>query len=204
MLDFSKALQHQLETDNPVKIDEIQDKNIEIQLFNTNLDRKISVLCTSGLSNYSMPINEKEGNAERIELCFALPHYWDLSFQQENASWVVAKLKFLSRFVLDKNTHFWDGHTIPNSNPNKAFSASMKQENLLFCKSLLYPEVFSEVQVDEKTVHLLFLIPLFKQELDYKQSRGTTALKKKMNAANLGEILDDFRTPVLKKFLGLF
>jgi len=204
MLDFATALQQQLHTDNFELIDQISDKNIDLVLLKTAFDRNFSILTTSGLSNYAMPFNDAENNEPFVELCFAIPSYWDTSFQNQNANWVIEKLKFLCEFVLDRNTYFWNGHTIPNAKPNKPFSETMKQEYLLFSKSILYPDQLSQVLVDEKIVHPLFLIPLFQKEFEHKLSRGTTAIKKKLVNINAGEILDDYRTPAVTKRFGLF
>jgi hypothetical protein len=202
MLDFSAALQHQLQVEQPTKIDQIPDKQIDILLFKTSFERQFSILCTSGLSNYAMTNNTRENNHQHIELCFALPSYWDLTFQSESASWVVEKLMFLSNYVINKNTYFWDGHSIPNKNPNAPFSNTMQQSFLFFSHTLLHPDKLTAVHVNDKIIHLLFLIPIFQNELDRKISRGPDSLKKKMLTAHVGEILDDFRTPVIKKLFG--
>jgi hypothetical protein len=105
---FSDELIHQLSIETFTKIDEIPNKNIEIGLVSTKFDRDFTLLTTSGLSQYTLPIREEENSEPHIELCFALPSYWDLTFQNENCAWVLEKLKFLVNFVLDKKTHFWD------------------------------------------------------------------------------------------------
>lgn len=204
MSDFTHAIQEFLHAYPITKIDEVSYKEIDIVLFDAHFDRQFSILCTSGLSKYDLPINEREDNLANIELCFALPSYWDKSFKSDNAAWVVEKLKFLCQFVLEKNTYFWDGHTMPNANPNKPFSQTMQQEYLLFSKSLLYPSELNIVQLGDKSVQLLFLIPLFQKEFDRKQARGTVEIKKKLIGSGVGEILDDFRSPIVKKRFGIF
>lgn len=204
MPDYISELQRQINAKQTIKIDEIIDCKIELFLLDANLDRNFFILTTSGLAAYELPISDKENNAKHIELCFALPSYWDTTFKSENALWVVEKLKFLCNFLIDKKTHFWDGHTIPNSNPNKPFSETMKQEYLLFSHTFLFPDKLSQIQVEDKNIHLLFLIPIFQKELEHKLSRGTMALKKKMLNSNASEILDDFRLVWIKKRFGLF
>ncbi len=186
------------------KIDEIPNKAIEIHLLDFHVDRDFSVLTTVGLSDFSLPVRAEENNEPYIELCFALPSYWDKSFSNENSAWVIGKLKQLTNFLLDKNTHFWDGHTIANSNPNKSFSSTMKQDFLLFSKALSYPAEFGEIIIDDKKIIPLFVVPIFKKELDFKMSRGTNALKKKLLENNASDILDDYRLPVIKKRFGIF
>jgi hypothetical protein len=205
MSDFYLALQEFLRAKQPLKIDEVPQKSIDIVLFDTHFDRQFSILCTLGLSNYDLPVNERENNIPNIELCFALPSYWDKSFQSDNSKWVIEKLKFLCQFVFERNTYFWDGHTMPNAKPNKPFSQTMRQEYLLFSKSLLYPSELNIFRLGDKSVQLLFIIPLFQKEFELKQARGTIEIKRKLVGSGVGEILDDFRNPVVKKrFFGIF
>ena len=204
MPEFFQALQSKLKVQKHEIIDQIEGHAIDIVLFPTDFSRKFSILSTSGLSNFTMPLRAEEENQPHIELCFALPSYWDLKFDSKNSRWVLDKLKFLCEFVLNKQTHYWDGHTMPNANPNRPFSKTMMQNYLLFSKSILYEDELTSVQMGDKTVYLLFLIPLFQKELEHKHARGTNAIKKKLVNANIGEILDDFRAVVIKKRFGIF
>jgi hypothetical protein len=204
MTSFKAALAQRFSEENITKMYEVSQYNIDILLVKTHFDRDFTLLTTSGLSAYEMPFREEENNAPHIELCFALPSYWDLTFTNENSSWVIEKLKFLIHFVLTKKTHFWDGHTMPNANPNGPFSNTMKQNHLLFAKAMLYENELSAINLDGKIVHLLFLIPLFEKELEHKFARGPLAIKRKLVDSNHGEILDDFRSSTVKKRFGLF
>ncbi len=204
MNSFQAALVKQFSEQNISKINEIPQHKIDILLVKTDFDRNFTLLTTCGLSAYDMPLREEENNAPHIELCFALPSYWDLTFTNENSSWVIEKLKFLVDFVLTKKTHFWDGHTMPNANPNGPFSNTMKQNHLFFSKAIIFENEFNTFEVGGKTVHLLFLIPLFQKELEHKFSRGIMAIKRKLVAGNHSEILDDFRTAAVKKRFGIF
>jgi hypothetical protein len=204
MTDALEALNKRFGAENLTVIDEIRNYNIAIVLVNPKLNRDFSVLMTCGLLNYAMPYNDKEDNEPFIELCFALPSYWDFDFKTDNTRWVIDKLKFLVDFCLSKQTHFWNGHSMPNANPNRPFSATMKQDNLFIAKPMLFEQELSIIKTDEKTVHLLFLIPIFQKELEHKFSRGIVALKKKLVSKNFGEIVDDFRESAVKPWLGIF
>lgn len=204
MTDALVALKKRFGSDNISLIDEITEHQVAIVLVNPRLQRDFTILMTCGLSNYAMPLNENEENEPLIELCIALPSYWDLEFKNENAKWVVEKLIFLVNFCIKKQTHFWNGHTMPNSNPNKSFSDSMKQNFLFISKPISYEKELSVIKWEDKTVHLLFLIPIFQKELEHKFSRGIVALKKKLVSKNFGEIIDDYRDSAVKPWLGLF
>lgn len=204
MPDYSEVLKSRIQAQSITKIDQIADKKIDILLLDAHLDRAFSILTTEGLSNYTMPFRDTENNAPHVELCFALPSYWDLDFASENSVWVLEKIKFLAEFVINRETHFWDGHTIANANPNKPFSTTMKQDFLLFSKPLLYQEELGEITLAEKSITPLFLIPIFNKEFEHKLSRGVLSLKKKLVNHNVSEILDDYRTSSIQKRFGIF
>ena len=79
----------------------------------------------------------------------------------------------------------------------------MKQNHLFFSKAILYENELNTFEVEGKTVHLIFLIPLFQKELEHKFSRGIMAIKRKLAASNHCEILDDFREVVINKRFGI-
>jgi hypothetical protein len=54
------------------------------------------------------------------------------------------------------------------------------------------------VQLEDKTIHFWALIPLFGDEMDYKQGKGTVKLKKKFLIKGVTEKLDEFRQSSLK------
>ena len=52
---------------------------------------------------------------------------------------------------------------------------------------------------DGKTINFLAIIPIFKDEMDYKQHKSTFKFVQKMDNAGTTEKLDDFRSSVLKR-----
>ena len=53
-------------------------------------------------------------------------------------------------------------------------------------------------KIGDKTIYFLALIPIFADEMDYKQGKGTAKLFAKFAQQNITEKLDDFRSTVLK------
>jgi len=204
MTTFLQALSTKFGEETLTVIDKVPNSEVVIVLIRGNFNRKFSLLSTCGLSTSKMPFRQEENNAPFVELCFALPDYWDFNFESPNSKWPIEKLKFLVSYALQKNVHFWDGHTMPNAKPNKPFSVSMKQNHLFLSKPLIYENEFSIVMLEQTEVHWLFLIPIFEKELEYKFTRGVNALKKKLVGAGHGEILDEFRPSAIKRMFGLF
>jgi len=55
------------------------------------------------------------------------------------------------------------------------------------------------VQVGEKEIHFLGVIPLFEDEFNLKQSKGTFKFRQKLVNNSVSEKLDDFRTSFMKR-----
>ena len=168
-------------------------------------DRKVTLLCTTGLSNFTMPVNEVNKGYEHIELYMALPSYWDINdLTNPNFNWVNEWLMKLSNHIIEKNTFFAHGHTLATGNPPESLSTTMKQNYFLVHQPIAFEEQMKSVTINNKTVHFLAVTPIFSDEFDYKVSRGTIGLLKKMKSKGCNEILDDYRTSTVRKKYILF
>jgi hypothetical protein len=167
--------------------------------------RKLTVLTTVGLSEYRMPVSDAYKGFEHNELCFCLPSYWDLGdLNNPRCNWVFDQLRRLTQFVREKETFFGHGHTVAGSNPPQALSETMRQSYLMMAHPELLKEVLAPISQDERTVHFLCIIPLFRDEFEYKQARSTFKFLKKFHAKNFSEVLDDYRESAVKRKYYLF
>lgn len=167
--------------------------------------RKVTVLCTNGLSKYIMPVTDAYRGYECNELCFCLPSYWDSDdLSNSRCIWVVDQLRRLTRFVREKETFFGHGHTVAGSNPPQALSDTMRQSYLMMAHPELLKDTLAPIALDGNTVHFLCLIPLFTDEFEYKQGRSTFKFLKKFRAKNFSEVLDDYRESAVKRKYYLF
>lgn len=165
----------------------------------------VTVLMTNGLSDYTMPVTDKWKGREHNELFFCLPTYWDMEdTENPNFSWVYEWIFRLETFVREKQTWFGPGHTIPCGNPPAQLSPTMKQEYLIFLDPLFLEEALEPMQIGEKTVRFLSIVPIFGDELDYKMGKGTHKIIKKFIAKKIDERLDDYRPSVLKSRMRFF
>ncbi len=163
-------------------------------------------LMTNGLSDYQMPVPEKYADEAFKELYFCLPSYWDLpidakGFQENNDpnfTWVYPWITRLSKFLLNNNTWFGHGHTMPCGSEIKPLSANMKQNYFILTRPILLEQELEEIQLKGKKVGFLAIIPLFPDEMDYKQGKGTQKFLRKLVGRNINENLDDYRHTCLK------
>lgn len=160
---------------------------------------EISILMTSDLSTYRMPVMEKHLGREHNELYFCIPSYWDLSdHSNPRMNWVFETLYRLRIHVKEKNTWFGIGHTIPHANPICDISPSMKQKYYFLNEPWLLKEDLEPLKNDQYLVHFLAVLPIFEDEFDYKIGKGTYKFQKKLKSREVTELLDDFRFTILK------
>lgn len=173
----------------------------EISLLALDLESRspITVICTNGLSDYKMPVSEKSAGREYNELCFCLPSYWEWEdLENPNMNWIFPWLQKLSKYVIEKQTWFGHGHTIPNGKDLLPLSPNMRQNHLILSNPILLENELQPVQIDNKEVHFLTIIPIFSDEMDFKQAKGTFKFFQRFTNKGTNEILDDFRTTVMR------
>ena len=88
--------------------------------------------------------------------------------------WPVALMKYLARFPHEYKTWLGWGHTLPNSAENVPYDKSTKQ-----CGAMLgaLQEQVSMFRTEDGTqINMYTVMPLYKEEMDYKMEAGTEAL----------------------------
>jgi len=169
------------------------------------LNVPVTVISTAKLHEYTMPVSEKWVGREYSEICFCLPAHWDLDdLQNPNFNWVYEWLYQLERFVLDRNTWFGPGHSIPCGNPPSAISPLMKQDHFLFAEPMFLGEELTPLNVDGKTVYFLTILPIFVDELDYKNVKGTYKFIKRFLAKKNDERIDEYRKSIMASRFRMF
>lgn len=177
-------------------------KFILISLPNKNGNK---ILLTNNLSDFKMNVHEKHQGEEYNELYFYLPSYWDLEdIENPKMNWVFAWLEKLKNHVINKNTWFGNGHTIPCGKELKPLSETMLQNHFILAYPIELNEEISPLIIEDKTIRFLAVIPIFEDEMDYKQGKGTAKLFKKFEQAKVTEKLDDYRKTVLKNRWNFF
>lgn len=169
------------------------------------LNVPITVIMTSSLSNYEMPVSEKWKGREFNELFVCLPSYWDLNdLQNINSNWVYEWLFKLERFVLEKQSWFGPGHTIPCGNPPVTISHLLKQEYFIFLDPIFLESEMKPMTVAGKNIHFLAIVPIFGDELDYKMGKGTQKFIRKFIQRKNDERIEEYRKSILSSRMIFF
>lgn len=192
-MSFKQQLQERFPDSSVQTVSESEKFNL-LQFTFPYFKKKYTIICTEGLSDYAMPVTHKYEGSEHIELCFCCESDWDLT--DPNYSWVFDKLDWLGAFLLERKTWFGVGHTIPNGKPPVALSKVFTQTHFFFDEATVFTKEFAPISTKEKDIHFLFVIPISKIELDFKQKKTTFGFKKRMKKRGLSEILEDFRVDI--------
>jgi hypothetical protein len=163
-------------------------------------ERPYHTLITGGMSDLPMTVPEEAPSARYAELLIKLPASWPLSQEEckdERNYWPVRWLKMLGRLPHEYNTWLSWGHTVPNGDPPRPFAFGIGFCCLMLIAPLAVPDGFHELKVnDEKTVHFYGLIPLYREEMDYKLNHGADALLKRLGTQGVSDVIDVRRVNV--------
>ena len=183
------------------RVHELPVKEGEIPLIMLDLELKtpVSVLMTNGLRDYTMPVPDKADDSPHAEIFFCLPSYWEWEdMDNPRTNWIFHWIQRLAKYVQEKETWFGYGHTMPCGKDMESLSETMKQNHFFLMRPMLLEQQLVPLQVGDKEVHFIAIVPIFPDEMDYKQGKGTLKLLKKFINKGVNENLDDFRSSVLK------
>lgn len=156
------------------------DIHVDICVIPPAKKRDYYLLITMGMGAHKMNVPEKlsEYRLERAELMIALPPDWKVEGTDECWYWPIRLLKSMARLPIAANTWLGWGHTIDNQEPYA--------DNTSLCGAvLLYPEagktggnVLTLPNGDD--VNFYQVIPLYREEMEFKTENNTEALLEKM------------------------
>ena len=159
------------------------DIHVDICIVPPDGERNYYTLITMGMGAHRMNVPEElaEYKLERAELAIALPKNWKLTsedFKNERWYWPVRLLKTLARLPISSNTWLGFGHTMDNE-------ADFAKNTKLCAAMLIGPqgtEEGSEVCIlpNGEEVNFYQVIPLYRDELEYKLAHDADALLDKM------------------------
>ena len=160
------------------------DIHVDICVVPPSQERDYYTLVTMGMGAHRMNVPEElaEYKLERAELAIALPGNWKLKHEDlknERWYWPIRLLKTLARLPIASDTWLGFGHTMDNE---EDFAKDTK-----LCAAILTgpqdTEDGSEVCIlpGGEEVNFYQVIPLYRDELEYKMAHDADALLDKMN-----------------------
>ena len=160
------------------------DIHVDICVVPPSKERNYYTLVTMGMGAHRMNVPEElaEYKLERAELAIALPGNWKLKHEDlknERWYWPIRLLKTLARLPIASDTWLGFGHTMDNEDD---FAKGTK-----LCAAMLTgpqdTEDGSEVCIlpSGEEVNFYQVIPLYREELEYKMEHDADALLDKMD-----------------------
>ena len=160
------------------------DIHVDICVVPPSEERDYYTLITMGMGAHRMNVPKElaEYKLERAELAIALPEDWKIThedLQDEQWYWPIRLLKGLARLPIECNTWVGFGHTMDNQ---EDFAT-----NTRLCAAILTnPQNTKDggeicVLPDGEEVNFYQVIPLYRNELDYKLQHDADTLLAKMN-----------------------
>lgn len=171
--------------------------HIDVLWIKPTADYPYNVLVTSGMSDKPMHLPdgiEGKENWQYGELMVILPADWKISdedFEDDKNYWPVHFLKLIARLPHQYNTWVGYGHTIPNGEEAYPFAENTR----LGCMMALPPYVsFNEEFLqfkaeDGNLINFYALVPLYKEEMEYKMTEGADALLDLFDEYNIDEVI---------------
>ncbi|MGN0623261.1 MAG: suppressor of fused domain protein [Oscillospiraceae bacterium] len=169
------------------------DIHVDICIIDPTPEKKYYTLVTMGMGAHKMNVPEelKEKHMDRAELIITVPADWDITSNREKYYWVIRWMKILARLPIEEDTWLGWGHTI--ANPEYAPFA----ENTGFCGLMLVdPQICGSdgsfcILPDGGEVLFYQLIPLYKEEMEYKLDHDAGSLMDRMEG--ISHVVDVFR-----------
>lgn len=150
------------------------DIHVDIYPVKPTPERNYYIMITCGMGARKMAVPEECAGLERAELVMALPPDWDIDGKGENCWWPFRMLKTIARFPIEADTWVGWGHTLDfgaRMSPNAAFEGAMlatAASGADGCEDCRLP--------NGETVNFYQVIPLYRDEMDWKQEAGAEAL----------------------------
>ena len=152
------------------------DIHVDICLIPPDKDRNFHTLVTMGMGAHKMnvPGELAEYKLERAELLITLPVDWQIPEKDEIWYWPIRLLKSTARLPINCDTWLGWGHTVDNQ--------SAYADNTDFCGAMLIDPMVGKGNCchlpNGEDVNFYQLIPLYREEMEYKLQNGAEELLK--------------------------
>ena len=176
------------ESEDIVVFDEIESEVIHRDIFfiKAGEDRPYHILLSCGMSALPMNVPDDVDSSPYAEVMFLLPKEWSLefdSFSDERNYWPIRLMKELMMLPHPDETWLGFGHTYGHEE-DEEFAEGTGFNAVMLAHSMKLSEDFTQIQLkDDGFVTIYSLIPLYREELEFKKENGATALL---------ELLDDY------------
>ena len=173
------------------------DIHLDICIVEPTEERSCYMLVTLGMGAHRMnvPAELAAHKLERAELAIALPRDWKIRENAEEHYWPIHLLKDLARLPIEMNTWLGWGHTIDGRGP---YADSTDLSAALLVSGQVKKGGGSVcVLPDGDEVNFYQIIPLHRNELEYKLAHDAEALLDRLAERHVSFVIDPKRRSAL-------
>ncbi len=174
--------------------------HIDLHMVKPTPERNFYTLVTSGMSYRPMTTPPGAENYRFAEMLICLPSDWPMDqkrFGDENIYWPLRWLKMLARMPHEYKTWLGLFHTIPNGDPPEPFARDTRLCCAMISFSVLFSRDVSRLEIGaEKTIWFYSLVPLYREEMEFKLKHGSEPLVDRLMENNVTELLNPQRNNV--------
>ena len=163
-------------------------------------ERPFHSLITAGMSQRAMTPPPGAEGCTHAELVVLLPPEWDLSHEglgKLRNSWPLRELEELARMPHEHGGWLWCGHTTANGHPPEPYAPGTRFAGALMTHPERLPRAFQDLRLDDRTIHFLAFMPLYREELLWLLRHGKGPFMARLSAHGVTEIVDPARSSVL-------
>lgn len=156
------------------------DIHVDLCIIDPTPERNFYTLVTMGMGAHRMRVPEelKEQKLERAELMISLPADWKIDQGDEAWYWPLRWLKILARLPIEEDSWLGWGHTVANPG-EQPFAENTGFSGLILLSPGGFPEEASVCRLpDGSEVNFYAVVPLYREEMDYKCQNDAEALLK--------------------------
>jgi hypothetical protein len=159
--------------------------HVDVHVVAPTPHRDAVTLVTTGMSERPMTPPEGLEDLRCAELVMVLPPDWPLD--RPEGLWPLTLLQTLAQLPHQFDTWLWAGHTVPNDDPPEPYGPGTALCGVILAEPVLAPEEFALCRVGDRDVHLLSVVPLHADEMQFKLDRGPDALFDRLGRAGVTE-----------------
>lgn len=152
--------------------------------------RPFHTFVTMGMSAAPMTIPEGWDATPFAELCVVLPPEWktdEKAMTQPGGRWFwpIQGLKQLARLPSSFDSFLDHGHTVPNGDPPEPFGVGCPFVCWMVIPTVSFTEAFSTMGRGKGLTRFFQIMPLFRDEMEFKLEHGPEALWNRFAEADL-------------------
>ena len=186
-----------------VVFDEIKSEIIHRDVFfiKATKERPYHILLSCGMSALPMNVPEDIESSEFAEIMILLPKEWNLnseSFSDERNYWPIRIMKELMMLPHPNKTWLGFGHTFGHENDDE-LAEGIGFNSVMLASSMELSTDFTQIELkNDKVIDIYTLIPLYKEELEFKKKNSASDLLERFDKFGIDEIVKIGRKNVCK------